>query len=300
MTGTSHTYQMDLAERFLVSRSEKHLQKYRGATQGLDPYFLQQYQEFLPEIERCYERAGYWHGTGRYHYQHASSSRYEGVNTERVVNVLESILEQGALTQHTDLWVKFDGQIKKTISLAPSRMHARLFAHIHLREGVWLKYVFGGTRFWMGFFIFLALWQVFIKGTKKGRGTATLALVSTKSLQHIRAWASAICRLEKYRILPLWRAYDFRSDIQENYGVLFGIAHNAVKGEGLIPFTKGLETRVEHNIKLSEVTHIEVPLENFDETKRILAARKVTLPVIPLEFGELYCSQFPLTQLVRL
>ncbi len=300
MSQTVTIPQMDLPERLLISRSEKHLQKYRDAAKCMRADFLRQYHSYLPEIERCYQRAEYWHGTGRYHHYYADHSRYEDVDTKRVVNVLESILEDGALTKHEDLWVRFDGQLKKTISLAPSRMHARLFAHIHLREGVWLEYVFGGTRFWMGFFLILALWQMFTKRGQKVRAFAKLALFNKNSLKNIRAWGSAICHLDGYPILPLWRAYDLRSDISENYGVLFGIKREAIQGDGLVPFVKGLETRVDHEIKLSDMTHIEVPFENVAETKRMLAAKNVFLPVIPLEFGELYCSQFPLTKLVHL
>lgn len=299
MSQTGLAPHMDLIERLLVSRSEKHLQKYRDAAKCARVDFLRQYHSYLPEIESCYQLAEYWHGTGRYHHYHAGHSRYEGVDTNRVVNVLESILEDGALTQHEDPWVRFGGQLKKTISLAPSRMNARLYAHIHLREGVWLEYVFGGTRFWWGLFVMLALWKIFTKRDEKERGFVKLVLFNKNFLKHIRAWGNAVHRLERYPILPLWRVYDLRSDISDNYGVLFGIKREAVQG-GLVPFVKGLETRVEHEIKLDDMTHIEVPLENVEETKRMFAAKNVFLPVIPMEFGELYCSQFPLKKLVHI
>ncbi|MBM3261744.1 hypothetical protein FJY93_05040, partial [Candidatus Kaiserbacteria bacterium] len=111
---------MGLFERVLVSRSEKHLQKYRRAAQHMSDDFLHQYYTYLPEIERCYENAGYWHGTGRYHHYHADDSRYEGVDIQRTTRIFESILDAGALNRHTDLWVKYrDGQFKKTVSVAP-------------------------------------------------------------------------------------------------------------------------------------------------------------------------------------
>ncbi len=292
---------MDLPERLLVSRSEKHLQKYRDAAQRMHAEFLQQYYSYLPEIERCYEQAGYWHGTGRYHYYHANDSRYENVDASRVENVFESILEKGALTKHQDLWVKYGGQLKMTVSIAPSRMHARLYAHIHLREGVRLEYVFGGTRFWMGFFIFLASWEVLTRyWSSDAQEFVKWTIFNKKTLKHARAWGSAICNLDKYKILPLWRAYDLRSDIPGNHSVLFGIKREAIRGDGVLPLIKRLEVRVDHVIKLSDMTHIEVPLENIEETKRILATKNVSLPVIPLEFGEFYCSQFSLTKLARM
>ena len=291
---------MNLSERFLISRSEKHLRKYRGAATHLRTEFLRQYHSYLPEIERCYESAGYWHGTGRYHHHHAVDSRYEAVDMKRVVHVLESILEEGALTEHTDLWVKIDGQLKKTVSVAPSRMHARLYAHIHLREGVWLEYVFGGTRFWMGFFMLLATRQILTKSNKEARALAKWTILNKDLFKHARAWGSAIRDLDRYKILPFWRAYDLRSDIAGNHAVLFGIKRRAIQGDGVLPLIKRLEVRVDHAIKLADMTHVEVPLENVEETRRALADKNISLPVIPLEFGELYCSQFPLTKLAQI
>jgi len=299
MSQTMTIPRMDLPERLLVSRSEKHLRKYRDAAKHMRAEFLHQYYSYLPEIERCYERAGYWHGTGRYHHYHADDSRYQNVDMKRVVDVLESILEEGALTKHTDLWVKFHGQLKKTVSVAPSRMHARLYAHIHLREGVWLEYVFGGTRFWMGFFVLLASWQIFAKSSQEERRFAKWTILNRNLFKQVRAWGSAVCNLDRYKILPFWRAYDLRSDIAENYGILFGIKREAIQGDGMLPFIKRLEIRIEQEITLADMTHVEVPLENVEETKRMLVSKKIPLPVIPLEFGELYCSQFPLTKLAR-
>ncbi|MBC7837014.1 hypothetical protein H7X87_04560 [Acetobacteraceae bacterium] len=289
---------MNLAERLLVSRSEKHLQKYRDAAKHVHTEFLRQYYAYLPEIESYYDQAGYWHGTGRYHYYHGDDSRYEGVNTKHVVNVLESILDHRALTGHQDLWITGDGKFEKTVSVAPIRMHARLFAHIHLREGVWLPYVFGGTRFWMGIIIALASKELIFTLRGDGRTFLKNALLNRTSLKNFRTWASAIRNLDDFKVLPLWRAYDLRSDIVGNYAILFGIKRSAIQGDGVLPFIKGLEVRVAKSIRLGDMTHIEVPLENVEETKRILSAKNISLPIIPLEFGELYCAQFPFKKLV--
>jgi hypothetical protein len=288
---------MDLLKRFLVSRSEKHLQKYRDAAKDVRPEFLQEYLSYAPLIEKCYAQAGYWHGTGHYHYHHAGDSRYEGVDAKRVTNVFESILKEGALTKHQDLWVRVDGQFRETVSVAPSRMHARLYAHIHLREGVWLEYVFGGTKFWTGFFIFLAAMEILPQLGKEERAFIRQTAFSRYFLKHARTWASAICNLDKYAILPFWRAYDLRSDIAGNHAILFGIKRSAIPNEGILPFMKGVEVRVDTTVSLGDMTHIEVPLAHVPEIRRLLAINNSSLPVIPLEFGELYCSQFPLTKL---
>jgi hypothetical protein len=288
---------MNLPKRLLVSRSEKHLQKYRDAAKAIRPEFLQEYLSHLSLIKTCYAQAGYWHGTGRYHYYHANDSRYEDADGKRLVSVFESILKDGALTRHQDLWVRVDGQFKKTVSVAPSRMHARLYAHVHLREGVWLEYVFGGTKFWTGFFIFIAAMEILPQFGRQEWGFIKQTVFSTYFLKHARTWASAICNLDKYAILPFWRAYDLRSDIAGNHAILFGIKRSAIQDDGILPFMKKVEVRVGERISLSDMTHVEVPLTNVAETEQLLAQNNITLPVIPLEFGELYCSQFPLTKL---
>jgi hypothetical protein len=213
--------------------------------------------------------------------------------------VLESILTDGYLAAHKDVWIKVRGEFVKTISLAPSRMHARLYAHIHLYEGVWLKYVFGGTKFWMGFFILLGLRELRYWRKRNKTGLTYNLRPGRELLRQARAWGSAIRNLDTMRVLPLWRAYDLRSDIPGNHPILFGIKKSATRqGKGVPVFSK-IEVRIQDSLPLSQVSHIEVPLEHVAATAQLLEENGVTLPVIPLEFGELYCSQLPLTKLAH-
>ncbi len=287
---------MNVFLKFMVGRGEKHLARYRVSAEALEAERAEEYQSWLPLITECYERAEYWHGTGHYHYYHPRDSRYAGVDHTRTVDVVQAIVDRQGLEAHTDLWYKADGHFLKTISLAPSRMHARLYAHIHLREGVWLDYVFGGTRFWMGFFVFYAGMELF--SLKRGpRMFLKQTLFNPHMMRHARTWASAIRNLHEYKILPLWRAYDLRSDIAGNHPVLFGIKKNAVIGDGVMPFLRKIEVRVTGRIPLEQLTHLEVPKEHVSSVKKLLDGHGISLPVIPLEFGELYCSKIPLAKL---
>jgi hypothetical protein len=288
---------MSVFENLILDHGEKHLAKYRQSAVYARAEFLREYESYLPEIQRYYTEAGFWHGTGHYHYLNANDSRYENAAKDRVLNIFESILAKGGLSNHEDLWYN-DGQSIKTVSVAPLRMHARMYAHIHLLEGVWLKYVFGGTRFWMGIFIALAAKELCTKLTKQKRSFLKQALFNKKSFRSFRIWASAVRNCDEFRILPLWRAYDLRSDIPGNHAVLFGIKRSAIQGEGVIPFIKNFEIRVARSISLDEMTHVEVPIENVAAIKKLLETNGVRLPVVPLEFGELYCAQFPFQKLV--
>lgn len=290
---------MNLLRNLLLRHGERHLQKYRKQANSIGSNFREEYLSYVPIIESCYTRAAYWHGTGLYHHQHPGDTRYR-TDTKQITNVLDSILSRG-IHGHKDLWVADDDRLSKTVSLAPSRMHARVYAHIHLREGVWLPYVFGGTRFWMGFFVFFGLWDVL---SQVGKGTwewtfLKQSTLSRKYLNHARTWANAIRDTGDYKILPVWRAYDLRSDIEGNHPILFGIAKDPGLESKLIPFLKRVEVRVAGDVPLESLTHLEVPLAHVNSVKQILAEKKVSLPVIPLEFGELYCSQFPVAQLAH-
>jgi hypothetical protein len=59
-----------------------------------------------------------------------------------------------------------------------------------------------------------------------------------------------------------------------------------------------LEVRTDKLISFKDITHFEVPLSNVKETEDILKLNNVSVPVIPLEFGEVYCSSFPFKELV--
>lgn len=288
---------MQLVNRFVIYRSEKHLERYRDGARNADREFLAQYRSYLPHIQRCYAEAGFWHGTGRYHYIRTNDTRYEQNGTERLVDVLTSIALNGGLVGHEDLWITPDGAPRKTVSLAPHRMYSRLFAHLHLREGVWLKFVYGGTRFWTGLIAFLSIREL-LRNAEWSFMRKTLA--DPKFIRHARTWASAIRDLTPYkRVLPVWRAYDLRSDIDGNYGMLFGIKREAVQSDDTLPCLKNFEIRTPGSVSIADMTHVEVPLEHVEETVKLLSEQGIALPVIPLEFGELYCSQFPLTKLIH-
>ena len=115
----------------------------------------------------------------------------------------------------------------------------------------------------------------------------------------MRNWASAVCNLKKHKTIPFWRAYDLRSDIEGNYAILFGIKREAVDGRGVMPFLQRMEVRIHGAVPFERFTHVEVPQEHIENVRTFLEKNNIGLPVIPLEFGELYSSQFPLAELAH-
>jgi hypothetical protein len=288
---------MTLFEQFVVWRGEKHLKRYRQIAAGVSAQLTYRYQLHLPDIRQYYTKAAYWHGTGRYHYYHPSDSRYEGVQTERVVDVLESIITQGGLSAHQDLWVRINGEPLKTVSLSPTRMHSRLFAHVHLCDGEWLEYVFGGTRFWTGIIFALVIKDLLSNKSRHQRHFLKQAIFSGSFLQNAYTWAGAL-RNSGSNLPPVWRAYDLRSDIIGNHPLLFGLKKEAADTSGTIPFLRQLEVRVPGLISLEQITHVEVPQARVAEVQSLFSSKNIHLPIIPLEVGELYCSEMPLSKLI--
>src|SRR3989344_4091155 len=125
---------MNILERLMLWHTERYLAPYRNSASMVE-VDVPEYRSYVPILTRCYEDAAYWHGTGHYHYRHSSSSRYKNLNKNEVTDILESIFKECKLLCHKDVWVELEDKHLKTISLAPSRMHARLYAHIHLYEG---------------------------------------------------------------------------------------------------------------------------------------------------------------------
>ena len=274
------------------------MEPYRRRAEELRLELENEYLSYLPILEECYSSASYWHGTGHYHYYHSNDSRYGTVDTTRTVDVLASIINHKGLTGHQDLWVVVGGKTLKTISLAPSRMHARLYAHIHLRDGVWLQYVFGGTRFWMSIFVLVAAQELLSHLGHSQRAFIKQTVFNASTLHHARTWASAIRNLEEYKVLPFWRAYDLRSDIVGNHPILFGIKKEAVQGDGVVPFLRKVEVRTHGPISFEHFTHVEVPQEHVGSVRTLFLQKGISMPVIPLEFGELYCSRIPMSKLI--
>lgn len=269
---------------------------YRHKAAHVSEQLKHRYQSYLPDMQRHYTEATYWHGTGRYHYYHPSDSRYEGVASGQVVDVLESIVADGGLAAHQDLWVRINGKFLKTVSLSPTRMHSRLFAHVHLCDGEWLEYVFGGTRFWTGIFFALVAKELMLHRNSNQRSFVKQAMFKGSFFQNAYTWGRALRRDSNFP--PVWKAYNLRSDIAGNHPILFGLKKEAAPTDSTIPFLWQMEVRVPGLISLKDFTHVEVPQARVKEVRSFLARKNISLPVIPLEVAELHCSRMRLSQLI--
>ena len=64
------------------------------------------YQSHYELIKDLYKDAYYWHGTGRFHYKHKGSSKYDAGFSDELIDVLKSIISNDGLKPHYDFWTK--------------------------------------------------------------------------------------------------------------------------------------------------------------------------------------------------
>lgn len=100
------------------------------------------YLEKLPEIVNIYQNVALWHGTGRHKYSDSGD----------VVDILDGIIKDKGLIPHRDEWDKKRGIIH-TVSAAPSRMYARLYAEMYVPAATRINNELGSRELW-GYYFF--------------------------------------------------------------------------------------------------------------------------------------------------
>lgn len=289
--GWSYTSYMWL-ENLILKQMEKKLLPYRIQAEFIRP---DEYRVWLPRIQASYVKATYWHGTGRYHYRYQGATRYESVSTDGVLDVLDSIIRHDGLTPHKDPWIDSGG---KTVSLGTVRMHSRLFARIHLYEHDTLLYELGSVPDWVHLYTrLLLLWLVTNMGSCK---QFLKSLLRRSTYRDLQSWVGAIRRPKDGKVISLSHFINGKSpdsDIEGNYPILFGIAGGMLEVMDTVPLTHAVEVRSLRPVTLKDFTHIEVPLANVRETEELLRSRGVSLPVLPLEFVDVYLKDASLRDL---
>lgn len=282
-------------ENLILKKEEVALLPYRHKAEVLTKELDSQYQSYVPRIKDLYDKATYWHGTGRYHYQYQGESRYEKVNADGLLDVLDSIIQHNGLTPHNDPWIDSGG---KTVSLGTVRMHSRLFARIHLYERDTLLYELGSVPYWTKLYMRLLLLWLFVD--LRNCKQFIKSLFRRALYKDLQSWVGAIRKPQNGRVISLWNFVNGESpdsDIEGNYPMLFGITKGTFKTIDTVPLTHAVEVRSLQPVMLADFTHIEVPYANVKETEELLKSRDVMLPVIPIEFVDMYLANLPLKKL---
>lgn len=284
-----------LLQNLLTRNGEKFLKPFRNQEEVLKMPEFSDYKFLLPVIEKHYKETEYWHGTGRYQYKRNENSRYDNLDTGSHIDILESILNHGGLRPHNEPWLEKMQQVfAPTISLTPFRMYAMLYAGLYFFEEDSLLYRFGTTKFWFRLFLTIQVLDIQFLKFFLVHGIFKLARPST--YKNAQLWIKSI-RQSKKDANPL-KGYLIKSDIKGNYPILIAIKKNSITPLGTELAIRRLETRTTSIISLEQLSHIEVPLKNIEETRGLLKRRKVDTPIIPLEFIEYYLSHRTLKQFI--
>lgn len=270
-------------ENLILKQAEQKLLPYRICAETIKS---DEYRDWLPRIQEAYTQATYWHGTGRYHYQHQGESRYERVSEDGLLDILDSILQHDGLIPHQDPWIDSGG---KTVSLGTVRMHSRLFARIHLYERDTLLYELGSVRYWVRLYMCLLL--LWLSTNLYNCRQFMKSLFRRSTAKDLQAWASAIRKPQNGKVISIWhfvRGKSPDSDIEGNYPMLLGIARGTFEVIDTVPLTQAVEVRSLQPITLKDFTHVEVPLAKVRETEDFLRDRDFMLPVLPMEFVDVY------------
>lgn len=280
-------------ERLILNAAEKKFRSYRERAEIVKQVRIADYQKYLPEIAGFYQKTTHWHGTGRFRYERIRDAEDEVGNS--VFDVLEGIIDAGGLQPYKDPWIDSGG---KTVSLATVRMLARAFARVHAHENTNFLYELGSIKFWLRLYYFLFF--VWLCTDRHAQSTVFGGLARGSFFRDVRIWESAVRRPGKHKtvsILNGFRRNILVSDIEGNYPILIGVAPDAQDLIETTPIAHKFEQRSLQPISLQQFTHIEVPLLRVEETKIALKERGIPIPVIPLEFGDIYLADQPLDKL---
>ncbi len=219
------------------------------------------YQNEKERIQGLYQNVWVWHGTKRY------SPANEGV-----IDVLESIADEGALIPNQDFWN--GSKAVETVSAAPSRPYAAWYSDLPFkRESNTL--LFEDDR------------PMFRKTLRRH--------------VHPRYWGSLI--KNGPHLISTWgkgRRWmkDKKAPIPNNYPILIGLREGSFQPMKTEKFLEATELRTDKPISISGVNHIEVPLNRMAETVDILTTKGIDVPVIPRELGERFQTEFSKSDLV--
>lgn len=245
------------------------------------------------DIKMTLKATTYWHGTGRYLYSHTDKNKYLDFETNQVFDLLKSVAKRDGLIVSQDPWIAFaiNRGIKRlnfanlensieSISLANYRLYGLSYAITkNYLDDTYLNFDFDkDSKFW---FKLILLFQI-IKSKKFIYVYSYNFLRWTRLGKIVRKWVSSYI-LDWNKNVSLNSLLLRKTDIKDNYGIVFGIKNN-VKNK--VKLTIGnTESRVFENLTFDDISYVEVPYTKINETKRILGNK---IKIFPTEFINYY------------
>lgn len=218
-----------------------------------------------------------WHGSGRFRY-----------DDQGKLDVLNQVIVQEGLCPGYDVYGIFSGgEVMNSLSLTNSRMIGRSYADT-FGKGYKETSRYGDALMWVSYYYGLFYARMY---------TAGLVLVrkyyaSWHRLAHNKdghvVWGKRSHPLAR----SVWDVFCLGSDIQDNYPILYGV-RTVRSRQKLAKIFQEYEVRSADIVTFEDITHIEVPEERIEATRKILAKHKINIPVFSIELGEYFSSRRP-------
>ncbi|MBT6293432.1 hypothetical protein HOJ01_01330 [bacterium] len=275
------------------------------ANQYASQYLTNQSQEdVFAKIETVLQNTEFYHGTGRYAYEIINESKYEGTSNQ-AIDILEKILTEG-INPNKDLFNDdlFLEASKNTISLSKNRTYAKLYAMLFMDQNQKLDFQFLSQKFLWFMFLFLISKKILFKTSKKILKKSYLKRLEAKNNPKsfdVNLWSSTFRNDNKYRGKSLSLLLNGNSTIHENYPVVLGVKRNQIQTLNLDnqPHFKIFESRTDRSILPENLSHIQVPFKNIDETQSLISKFDLDIPILPFEYLELYNFHLGLSQILE-
>jgi hypothetical protein len=250
------------------------------------PELLGIFQQYEQQVAELYSQVDQWHGTGRYQVVYEDEGR---TRVKEVQDILKHIAESG-LKPQADNFDKLRGRGTSSISTTVARPYAMMYAALH--NGNELQYRFHDSKYWT---MQTAL------GAFRRIPEVILEEYRNYGLKGVIEARPTMMRKGKVTDAMNWKKKVDPSILGEfeDYPIVIGLREGAFNPVRMSMLIKAYHEQRSHDpIPLDTFSHIEVPLSHMDESKQILEEKGVTLPVIPMEMGEIYSTKFSPRSLV--
>jgi len=218
-----------------------------------------------------------WHGTGRFQYDQDG----------KIVDVLQSIIKLNGLKPLVkDPWLKIEGNLQKSISLAKIRMYSRIYADTMQFDPKEIEYHFHSSRFWF--------WVIGIIHVLRNPFNVVSHLLSLQTKKESPEQLNdLIVKYRKKNAIPkkpfIFKLLNMPStDIEGNYGIVIGVSDCSDIAFKMDKRYSLYEDRIKSDIELKRFTYIEVPEKKVSETKKVLEGQNLSIPVYAIENIEEY------------
>lgn len=298
---------LDRLAGFVLDREQRH----RGLSPT--PELEEAHRSSRGRIETALAETELFHGTGRFRYAPVDGSKYNGIDPNKHVDVLERILTEGLRPQEDLFSEVFTGEPQPSVSLSPARMYARVYAkQFEAEEGETLQYEYGSQAFWWQYFAFRMALDMVTDPAWYGAWiqSGVNSLLQTENYKkrrsvldrlHARwdAWQRTFRSDDRYTRRSMDLMCFGRSTIPENHGMIVGVKAEAVKPLAVLHgYVRRYEVRTGEPILPDQLSFLEVPMAVVERTRALVEASEVPdLPVFPMEAMELHHQGRPFDEL---